>query len=128
MNKKIKISLLGVLLTSSLAGLATTIASCSASAIPELTIEKNPNLITELDKVLTEFFAAMKDDNLKKKAFNRWIRDNEIPQSAKDVISQNIVFKNGSKAVPFNDVFDKLVVSNLSMEFEFESCIQTNPI
>ena len=55
MNKKIKISLLGVLLTSSLAGLATTIARCSASATPELTIEKSPTLITELDKVLTEF-------------------------------------------------------------------------
>ena len=40
MNKKIKISLLSVLLTSSLVGVATTIASCSASAIPELTIEK----------------------------------------------------------------------------------------
>ena len=114
MNKKIKISLLGVLLTSSLAGVATTIASCSASAIPELTIEKSPTLITELDKVLTEFLAAMKDDNLKKQEFNRWINNNELPQSAKDVISQNIVFKNGSKAVPFNDVFDKLVVSNLS--------------
>ena len=114
MNKKIKISLLGVLLTSSLAGVATTIASCSASAIPELTIEKNPNLITELDKVLTEYLAAMKDDNLKKQEFNRWINNNELPQSAKDVISQNIVFKNGSKAVPFNDVFDKFVVSNLS--------------
>ena len=114
MNKKIKISLLGVLLTSSLAGVATTIASCSASAIPELTIEKSPNLITELDKVLTEFLAAMKDDNQKKQEFNRWINNNELPQSAKDVISQNIVFKNGSKAVPFNDVFDKLVVSNLS--------------
>ena len=114
MNKKIKISLLGVLLTSSLAGLATTIASCSASAIPELTIEKNPNLITELDKVLTKYLAAMKDDNLKKQEFNRWINNNELPQSAKDVISQNIVFKNGSKVVPFNDVFDKFVVSNLS--------------
>ena len=114
MNKKIKISLLGVLLTSSLAGVATTIASCSASAIPELTIEKSPTLITELDKVLTEFLAAMKDDNLKKQEFNRWINNNELPQSAKDVISQNIVFKNGSKAVPFNDVFDKFVVSNLS--------------
>ena len=114
MNKKIKISLLGVLLTSSLAGVATTIASCSASAIPELTIEKSPNLITELDKVLTEFLAAMKDDTLKKQEFNRWINNNELPQSAKDVISQNIVFKNGSKAVPFNDVFDKFVVSNLS--------------
>ena len=114
MNKKIKISLLGVLLTSSLAGVATTIVSCSASAIPELTIEKNPNLITELDKVLTKYLAAMKDDNLKKQEFNRWINNNELPQSAKDVISQNIVFKNGSKAVPFNDVFDKLVVSNLS--------------
>ena len=114
MNKKIKISLLGVLLTSSLAGVATTIASCSASAIPELTIEKNPNLITELDKVLTKSLAAMKDDNLKKQEFNRWINNNELPQSAKDVISQNIVFKNGSKAVPFNDVFDKFVVSNLS--------------
>ena len=114
MNKKIKISLLGVLLTSSLAGVATTIASCSASAIPELTIEKNPNLITELDKVLTKYLAAMKDDNLKKQEFNRWISNDELPQSAKDVISQNIVFKNGSKAVPFNDVFDKFVVSNLS--------------
>ena len=114
MNKKIKISLLGVLLTSSLAGVATTIVSCSASAIPELTIEKNPNLITELDKVLTKYLAAMKDDNLKKQEFNRWINNNELPQSAKDVISQNIVFKNGSKAVPFNDVFDKFVVSNLS--------------
>ena len=114
MNKKIKISLLGVLLTSSLAGVATTIASCSASAIPELTIEKNPNLITELDKVLTKYLAAMKDDNLKKQEFNRWINNNELPQSAKDVISQNIVFKNGSKVVPFNDVFDKFVVSNLS--------------
>ena len=114
MNKKIKISLLGVLLTSSLAGVATTIASCSASAIPELTIEKSPTLITELDKVLTEFLAAMKDDNVKKQEFNRWINNNELPQSAKDVISQNIVFKNGSKAVPFNDVFDKFVVSNLS--------------
>ena len=114
MNKKIKISLLGVLLTSSLAGVATTIASCSASAIPELTIEKNPNLITELDKVLTKYLAAMKEDNLKKQEFNRWINNNELPQSAKDVISQNIVFKNGSKAVPFNDVFDKFVVSNLS--------------
>ena len=114
MNKKIKISLLGVLLTSSLAGVATTIVSCSASAIPELTIEKNPNLITELDKVLTKYLAAMKDDNLKKQEFNRWISNDELPQSAKDVISQNIVFKNGSKAVPFNDVFDKFVVSNLS--------------
>ena len=114
MNKKIKISLLGVLLTSSLAGVATTIASCSASAIPELTIEKSPNLITELDKVLTKYLAAMKDDNQKKQEFNRWINNNELPQSAKDVISQNIVFKNGSKAVPFNDVFDKFVVSNLS--------------
>ena len=114
MNKKIKISLLSVLLTSSLVGVATTIASCSASAIPELTIEKNPNLITELDKVLTKYLAAMKDDNLKKQEFNRWINNNELPQSAKDVISQNIVFKNGSKAVPFNDVFDKFVVSNLS--------------
>ena len=114
MNKKIKISLLGVLLTSSLAGVATTIASCSASAIPELTIEKNPNLITELDKVLTESLAAFDRDNEKKQEFNRWINNNELPQSAKDVISQNIVFKNGSKAVPFNDVFDKFVVSNLS--------------
>ena len=42
MNKKIKISLLSVLLTSSLAGVATTIASCSSSAIPQLTIVKNP--------------------------------------------------------------------------------------
>ena len=114
MNKKIKISLLGVLLTSSLAGVATTIASCSASAIPELTIEKSPNLITELDKVLTESLAAFDRDTEKKQEFNRWINNNELPQSAKDVISQNIVFKNGSKAVPFNDVFDKLVVSNLS--------------
>ena len=114
MNKKIKISLLGVLLTSSLAGVATTIASCSASAIPELTIEKSPNLITELDKVLTESLAAFDRDAEKKQEFNRWINNNELPQSAKDVISQNIVFKNGSKAVPFNDVFDKLVVSNLS--------------
>ena len=114
MNKKIKISLLGVLLTSSLAGVATTIASCSASAIPELTIEKSPNLITELDKVLTESLAAFDRDAEKKQEFNRWINNNELPQSAKDVISQNIVFKNGSKAVPFNDVFDKFVVSNLS--------------
>ena len=114
MNKKIKISLLGVLLTSSLAGVATTIASCSASAIPELTIEKSPTLITELDKVLTESLAAFDRDTEKKQEFNRWINNNELPQSAKDVISQNIVFKNGSKAVPFNDVFDKLVVSNLS--------------
>ena len=114
MNKKIKISLLGVLLTSSLAGVATTIASCSASAIPELTIEKNPNLITELDKVLTKYLAAIKRDVEKKQEFNRWISNDELPQSAKDVISQNIVFKNGSKAVPFNDVFDKFVVSNLS--------------
>ena len=114
MNKKIKISLLGVLLTSSLAGVATTIASCSASAIPELTIEKNPNLITELDKVLTESLAAFSRDAEKKQEFNRWINNNELPQSAKDVISQNIVFKNGSKVVPFNDVFDKFVVSNLS--------------
>ena len=114
MNKKIKISLLGVLLTSSLAGVATTIASCSASAIPELTIEKSPNLITELDKVLTESLAAFDRDTEKKQEFNRWINNNELPQSAKDVISQNIVFKNGSKAVPFNDVFDKFVVSNLS--------------
>ena len=114
MNKKIKISLLGVLLTSSLAGVATTIASCSASAIPELTIEKSPTLITELDKVLTESLAAFDRDAEKKQEFNRWINNNELPQSAKDVISQNIVFKNGSKAVPFNDVFDKLVVSNLS--------------
>ena len=51
---------------------------------------------------------------LKKQGFDRGRRDNELPQSAKDVISQNIVVKNGSKAVPFNDVFDKLVVSNLS--------------
>ena len=114
MNKKIKISLLGVLLTSSLAGVATTIASCSASAIPELTIEKSPTLITELDKVLTESLAAFDRDAEKKQEFNRWINNNELPQSAKDVISQNIVFKNGSKAVPFNDVFDKFVVSNLS--------------
>ena len=114
MNKKIKISLLGVLLTSSLAGVATTIASCSASAIPELTIEKSPTLITELDKVLTESLAAFDRDTEKKQEFNRWINNNELPQSAKDVISQNIVFKNGSKAVPFNDVFDKFVVSNLS--------------
>ena len=114
MNKKIKISLLGVLLTSSLAGVATTIASCSASAIPELTIEKNPNLITELDKVLTKSLADIPRDVIKKQEFNSWINNNELPQSAKDVISQNIVFKNGSKAVPFNDVFDKFVVSNLS--------------
>ena len=55
MNKKTKISLLRVLLTTSLAGLATRIASWSASAIPELTIEKIPNLITELDKLLTKY-------------------------------------------------------------------------
>ena len=114
MNKKIKISLLSVLLTSSLVGVATTIASCSASAIPELTIEKNPNLITELDKVLTKYLADIPRDVIKKQEFNSWISNNELPQSAKDVISQNIVFKNGSKVVPFNDVFDKFVVSNLS--------------
>ena len=56
---------------------ASTIASCSAPAIPELTIEKSPTLITELDKVLTEFLAAMKDDNPKKQEFNRWINDTE---------------------------------------------------
>ena len=37
-----------------------------------------------------------------------------ITTKCKRVISQNIVFKNGSKVVPFNDVFDKFVVSNLS--------------
>ena len=52
MNKKIKISLLSVLLASSLAGVATTISSCSASATPEFTVEQTPNLITELDKAL----------------------------------------------------------------------------
>ncbi len=114
MNKKIKISLLSVLLASSLVGVATTIASCSASAIPELTIEKNPNLITELDKVLTESLAAFPRDVEKKQEFNSWISNNELPQSAKDVISQNLVFKNGSKVVPFNDVFEKFMVSNLS--------------
>ena len=62
MNKKIKIRFLGVLLTSSLAGVATTIATCSASAIPELTIEENPNLITELDKVLSKYLADIPRD------------------------------------------------------------------
>ena len=71
MNKKIKISFLGVLLTFSLAGVATPIASCSASAIPELTIEKSPTLITVSHKVLTELLPALKDDNLKKQEFNR---------------------------------------------------------
>ncbi len=114
MNKKIKISLLGVLLTSSLAGLATTIASCSASATPELKIQQNPSLIIELDKVLTEFLAAINDDKQKKQEFDNWIKNDELPQIAKDVISQNIVFKNENKAVPFNDVFEKFVVSNKS--------------
>ena len=114
MNKKIKISLLSVLLTSSLSGVATTIASCSASAIPELTIEKNPNLITELDKELTEYLANLPSDNDKSMEFDSWLKNGELPQNAKDVISQNIVFKNGSKVVPFNDVFEKFVVSNLS--------------
>ncbi len=114
MNKKIKISLLSVLLASSLVGVATTISSCSASATPEYTVEQTPNLITELDKALTEYLAAIKDDNLKRQEFNSWLNNGELPQSAKDVISQNIIFKNGSKVVPFNDVFEKFVVSNLS--------------
>ena len=114
MNKKIKISLLGVLLTSSLAGITTTISSCSASATPELTIEQNPNLITELDKALTEYLANLPSDSDKSMEFDSWLKNGELPQNAKNVISQNVVFKNGSKVVPFNDVFEKFVVSNKS--------------
>ena len=67
MNKNIKIRFIGVYHTTPLAGVATTIASCSATAIPELTIEKSPNLITELDKVLTESLAAFDRDTEKNK-------------------------------------------------------------
>ena len=124
MNKKIKISLLGVLLTSSLAGVATTIASCSASELPELNETEITGIIyktnsyekvketikTELNKAMDAAITYQDKFAL----YTQWTQGINIPTGINDVIYAAIQFIDANNAiVTFNDVFDKFTITTM---------------
>ena len=124
MNKKIKISLLGVLLTSSLAGVATTIASCSASELPELNETEITGIIyktnsyekvketikTELNKAMDAAITYQDKFAL----YTQWTQGINIPTGINDAIYAAIQFIDANNAiVTFNDVFDKFTITTM---------------
>ena len=124
MNKKIKISLLGVLLTSSLAGVATTIASCSASELPELNETEITGIIYKTNSyekvketIKTELNKAMDAAIIYQDKFalyTQWTQGINIPTGINDVIYAAIQFIDANNAiVTFNDVFDKFTITTM---------------
>ena len=124
MNKKIKISLLGVLLTSSLAGVATTIVSCSASEVPELNETEITGIIYKTNSyekvketIKTELNKAMDAAIIYQDKFalyTQWTQGINIPTGINDVIYAAIQFIDANNAiVTFNDVFDKFTITTM---------------
>ena len=124
MNKKIKISLLGVLLTSSLAGVATTIASCSASEVPELNETEITGIIYKTNSyekvketIKTELNKAMDAAIIYQDKFalyTQWTQGINIPTGINDAIYAAIQFIDANNAiVTFNDVFDKFTITTM---------------
>ena len=124
MNKKIKISLLGVLLTSSLAGVATTIASCSASELPELNETEITGIIYKTNSyekvketIKTELNKAMDAAIIYQDKFalyTQWTQGINIPTGINDAIYAAIQFIDANNAiVTFNDVFDKFTITTM---------------
>ena len=124
MNKKIKISLLGVLLTSSLAGVATTIVSCSASEVPELNeteiigiIYKTNSYEKVKETIKTELNKAMDAAIIYQDKFalyTQWTQGINIPTGINDAIYAAIQFIDANNAiVTFNDVFDKFTITTM---------------
>ena len=124
MNKKIKISLLGVLLTSSLAGVATTIVSCSASEVPELNETEITGIIYKTNSyekvketIKTELNKAMDAAIIYQDKFalyTQWTQGINIPTGINDAIYAAIQFIDANNAiVTFNDVFDKFTITTM---------------
>ncbi|MGL4617386.1 MAG: hypothetical protein ACRCUM_04040 [Mycoplasmoidaceae bacterium] len=103
MNKKIKLSLLGIFIVSSSLAITLPIASCSAFSEEEKTINYNKLFVNESDlqvveeiitKILKDRLEFAKTNQAQKNILNEWKKNEIIPQAYIDVIKNRLNFKN----------------------------------
>ncbi|MGL4616880.1 MAG: hypothetical protein ACRCUM_01450 [Mycoplasmoidaceae bacterium] len=111
MNKKAKITLLSLMLGASLAGVATTIASCSASSSNEIKIEHSSTLVNNVTRDLTDVFA--KDEGYLKKlnTYNNIINSSRLPESTLAILKNEITFINDGNTLLWDDVVSGIKLS-----------------
>lgn len=115
MNKKIKITLLGILTFGSTLAITLPIVSCSSA---------NQNLLTldyvegqnrdKLEKELTEIFRSLLDAKMtveeKKFFIKSWEKDSVVPTEIKDKIFSSIIFRDiNTNIIPIDKVIDKII-------------------
>ncbi|MGL5246147.1 MAG: hypothetical protein ACRC8C_01100, partial [Mycoplasmoidaceae bacterium] len=102
MNKKLKITLLSLMLGVSLAGITTTIVSCSASSTNELKIEKSSTLENDLTKNLTEILAKVTGYEAKRDAYNEIVDTDILPESTLSILKNGMTFKNDGNTIQWD--------------------------
>ncbi|MGL5591406.1 MAG: hypothetical protein ACRDCF_01580 [Mycoplasmoidaceae bacterium] len=114
MNKKVKITLLSLMLGASLAGIATTIVSCSASSTNEIKIEHSSTLVSNITKDLTQFFDKNESYTNKINAYNNILNKNELPESTLLILKKDITFKNDGNTIAYDKVVTGLEITGPS--------------
>ncbi|MGL4617122.1 MAG: hypothetical protein ACRCUM_02690 [Mycoplasmoidaceae bacterium] len=110
MSKKVKITLLTLMVGASIAGIATTIVSCSASSSNELQIEKSPTLEKDITNSLTQILNNEKDYLAKKDAYDNIINNDHLPESTLSLLKNGMTFKNDGNVIPWENAISKLKI------------------
>ena len=116
MNKKIKLSLLGTLLTSSALAITLPIVSCSASNNKILTIVSatgNPDYKIELEKKVNELLTFIMQDSATNKDQHGFastlILGIRVNEAIFNQIKKTIKFEDSNKnVIPFDEVVSKI--------------------
>ncbi|MGL5591405.1 MAG: hypothetical protein ACRDCF_01575 [Mycoplasmoidaceae bacterium] len=114
MNKKVKMTLLSLMLGASIAGIATTIVSCSASSTNEIKIEYSSTLISNVTKDLTQFFEKNESYKNKIDAYNNILNKNILPESTLSILKKEITFKNDGNTIAWDDAVTGLEITGPS--------------
>ncbi|MGL5640266.1 MAG: hypothetical protein ACRDCD_01220 [Mycoplasmoidaceae bacterium] len=108
MNKKIKVTLLTLMLGASLAGIATTIVSCSASSSNQIKIEKSSTLEKEVTDSLTKILEDEQDYEKKRRVYNNIINNDVLPDSTLRILKNGIKLTNDGSTISWDDAVSKL--------------------
>ncbi len=136
MNKKIKLSLLGTLLTSSALAITLPIVSCSASNNKILTIVSamgNPDYKTELEtkvnELLTSMMQTLPTNKDQQGVASTLILGVRVNDAIFNEIKQTIKFEDDNKnVIPFDEVVSKIFYVSKTIVSEIAGFAIQGPI
>lgn len=123
MNKKLKISLLGILIAGSVLAITLPIVSCSSSTASETKLIVDESVMkTVVDAITVSFKDKMQENDNRAdqvKLAATWKVDEVIPKEELDIIEKELKFKNGNNEVTYKEAVKSIIFTKSAIVGEF---------